>query len=174
MLKSLLVLGWLLLRTAPSPGPKIADSELRFQIKNAGLTVDGTLTGLAADIDFDPAHPEQAHILASAPVSSIRTGISLRDKHLQKSDYFDAEQYPRILLQSKTIRQTSTGQYEGLFALTIKGTTRDVTLPFTYSATHEFRGQFKLNRLDFGIGKSSLILSKEVTVNIRVKLASGS
>ena len=165
------MLGWLLLGATPAPGPKIAESELRFQINNAGLTVDGTLTGLMADIDFDPAHPEQAHILASAPVSSIQTGISLRDKHLQKPDYFDAEKYPAITLQSKTIRQTAVGQYEGLFALTMKGVTHDVTLPFTVSAAREFRGQFKLNRLDFGIGKSSLILSKEVTISIRVKLA---
>ena len=165
------MLGWLLLGATPAPGPKIAESELRFQIKNAGLTVNGTLTGLAATIDFDPAHPEQAHILASAPVRSIQTGIALRDKHLQKPEYFDAEKYPVISLQSKAIRQTAAGQYEGLFALTMKGVTRDITLPFTVAAAHEFRGQFQLNRLDFGIGKSSFILSKEVTVNIRVKLA---
>ncbi|RYY17897.1 MAG: hypothetical protein EOO36_09080 [Cytophagaceae bacterium] len=44
---------------------------------------------------------------------------------------------------------------------------------FTVSAAHEFRGQYQLNRPDFGIGKSSFVLSKEVTVNIRVKLAEG-
>ncbi|RZK90363.1 MAG: hypothetical protein EOO62_35180, partial [Hymenobacter sp.] len=55
-------------------------SGVLFQIKNAGLTVDGTLAGLTAAIDFDPAHPAQAHSEASAPVSSIQTGIALRDK----------------------------------------------------------------------------------------------
>lgn len=166
-------LGWLALGAVP-PASKIAESEIRFEIKNAGLTVEGTLSGLAADIQLDPAHPEQAHIQASVPVSSIQTGISLRDKHLQKPDYFDAEKYPTIGLQSKAIRPAGAGKYEGTFDLTMKGMTREVILPFTLSAAHELRGQLQVNRLDFGIGKKSLVLSDNVVITIRVKLAEGS
>ncbi len=166
-------LGWLTLGASPTVS-KIAESEINFQIKNAGLTVDGTLSGLTADIQLDPAHPEQAHIQASVPVNTIQTGISLRDKHLQKPDYFDAEKYPAIMLQSKAIHSMGAGKYEGTFDLTMKGTTREVKLPFTLSAAHEFRGQLEVNRLDFGIGKKSLVLADNVVISIRVKLAAGS
>lgn len=166
-------LGWFTLGAVP-PASKVAESAIRFQIKNAGLTVDGTLSGLEADIQLDPAHPEQARIRASLPVSSIQTGIALRDKHLQKPDYFDAEKYPLIQLQSKTIRAVGTGQYEGTFDLTMKGTTRELKMPFILSAARELRGQLEVNRLDFGIGKKSLVLSDNVTISIRVKLAEGS
>lgn len=167
------LLSWLALDATP-PSTKIADSEIRFQISNAGLKVDGTLSGLEADIQFDPAHLEQTHIRASVAVSSIQTGISLRDKHLQKPDYFDAEKYPTIVLQSKIIRPAGAGKYEGSFDLTMKGTTREVKLPFTVSAAHEFSGQLQVNRLDFGIGKKSLVLSDNVVITMRVKLAEGS
>ena len=166
-------LGWLALGATP-PAAKIAESEIRFRIKNAGLAVDGTLTGLEADIQLDPTHPEQARIKATVPVSTIQTGISLRDKHLQKPDYFDAEKYPTIILQSKSIRPAGAGKYEGVFDLTMKGTTREVKLPFTVSAAHELRGRLEVNRLDFGIGKKSLVLSDNVVIDIRVKLAAGS
>lgn len=166
-------LGWLALGARP-PAPKIAESEIHFQIKNAVLTVEGMLSGLEATIQLDPAHPEQAHMQASVPVSSIQTGISLRDKHLQKADYFDAAKYPTIELRSKAIRPVGADKYEGTFDLTMKGSTREVQLPFTVSAAHELRGQLAVNRLDFGIGKKSLILSDNVVISIRVKLAAGS
>ncbi len=172
-MKLLLALGWLLLSTLAT-GPKVIDSDIRFQISNAGLTVDGTLSGLEADLDFDPAHPEAAHLRASVPVSSIKTGIGLRDKHLQKPDYFDAERFPLLTLQSKAIRKIGPGKYEGTFDLTMKGSTHEVQLPFTVSAAHEFSGQLKVNRLDYGIGKKSLILSNDVIISLRVKLAAGS
>lgn len=155
-------------------GPAIEESEIRFQITNAGLTVNGTFSGLEADIQFDPQHPEQSSIQASIPVNTIRTGISLRDKHLQKPDYFDAEKNPKILLASKTIRKTGASSYEGIFALTMKGIQHDVKLPFTVSPKNEFAGNLKVNRLDFSLGKSSLILADDVTIIIRAKLAEGS
>lgn len=155
-------------------GPKVDESEIRFQIVNAGLTVNGTLSGMAADIQFDTQHPEKASIQASVPVSTIKTGITLRDKHLQKPDYFDAEKYPAIILQSKTIQKTGQNSYEGLFDLTMKGIHREVKLPFTVSPANEFAGNLRVNRLDFNLGKPSLILADDVTITIRAKLTKGS
>ena len=149
----------------------IAESDIRFQIKNAGLTVTGTLSGLNATIRFDPAAPERASIRASVPVNTIKTGIGLRDKHLLKPEYFDAEKFPNILLESVAIRKTGANQFEGTFKLTIKGTQRQVKLPFTVSATNEFAGNLRLNRLDYNVGKSSLLLANDVDISIRAKPA---
>ena len=175
-MKLLLIFGWLcwLLVVAPAGERQVKESEIGFKIKNAGLTVDGTFSGLAATVRFDPAHLNQANIRASVPVGSIQTGIALRDKHLQKPDYFDAEKFPNITLQSTSFHKTGQNQYEGVFMLTMKGVSREVKLPFSVSAAREFQGQLRVNRLDFGIGKHSILLSDDVTINILIKLASGS
>lgn len=170
-MKQGIVLGllfWLCAGIAPAQ-TDIAASDIRFQIKNAGLTVTGTLSGLEAAIRFDPAAPEKAFIRASLPVKTINTGIGLRDKHLLKPDYFDAEKFPTILLESLVVRKTAANQYEGTFKLTIKGTQREVKLPFTVSAANEFAGTLRLNRLDYRVGKPSLLLSDDVVISIRVK-----
>lgn len=163
---------WLSVGTIP-PNTKIDESEVRFQITNAGLTVNGSFTGLEAAIQFNPEHPEQAQIRASVPVNTIKTGLALRDRHLQKPDYFDAEKNPLLTLQSKSIRKISLNTYEGIFELTMKGIRRDVKLPFSVSPKNEFVGSLNVNRLDFDIGKPSLVLADDVTVTIRVKLAGG-
>ena len=171
MMRSVLLgfLLWLCASMAPAQ-TDIAESAIRFQIKNAGLTVTGTLSGLNATIRFDPAAPERAFIRASVPVNTIKTGIGLRDKHLLKPEYFDAEKFPNMLLESVAIRKAGTDQFEGTFKLTIKGTERQVKLPFTVSAKNELMSKFRLNRLDYNVGKSSLLLADDVDISIRVKL----
>ena len=172
-MKLLLGLSWLfwICLIGPAAGQQVQEAEIRFAITNAGLTVEGTLSGLEANVQFDAARPEQARIRASVPVSSIKTGIGLRDRHLLKPEYFDSATYPTITLQSTAFRKTGPNQFEGLFTLTIKGVRRDVKLPFTVSGNHEFTGRLNLNRLDYNVGSKSLFLSNEVVVTIRLKLA---
>jgi len=160
----LLLLSLQILGQVPPP-----EAAITFQIRNAGITVNGTLEGFESTVRFDPQHPEEAQIEASVAVSTIKTGIALRDKHLQKPDYFHAEQHPRISLRSQRIRATGPGRYEGTFLLRIKGVEKPVTFPFTVSKANEFAGNFQLNRLDFGLGNKSLVLSDVVAVGIRVK-----
>jgi polyisoprenoid-binding protein YceI len=57
-----------------------------------------------------------------------------------------------------------------VFTLRIKGIGREVLLPFNVAGAHAFVGSLKVNRLDFDLGKESLVLANEVEVAIRVKL----
>jgi len=46
-------------------------------------------------------------------------------------------------------------------------------MPFTYTAKGDlgdFNGSFKINRLDYGVGDSSLTLSNEVTISIDAEI----
>jgi len=55
--------------------------------------------------------------------------------------------------------------------LTIKSTTREVTIPFTASPEgtgYRLKGEFKLNRRDYKIGGSSFTLSDNLTVVLDV------
>ena len=71
-------------------------ASVKFYIKNTGLTVDGSLSGLAATVDFNPADLEASNIAASVKVSTIKTGIGARDEHLLKEEYFNAAKFPKI------------------------------------------------------------------------------
>ena len=143
-----------------------------FQIKNAGITVNGSFSDLQADIRFDPTRLTESSFNASVSAATIRTGIALRDGHLQKRGYFDTEHYPRIQMVSKGIQKLTGNRYLGLFNLTIRETTREVELPFTYAPrgnTGRFTGQFVINRQTFGIGTTSLVLADDVTVLVDVE-----
>ena len=147
----------------------IAHSAITFKIKNLGITVDGTVGGLQATIHFNPADMVSASIEASADAKTISTDNSMRDDHLRSDEFFDAAKYPKILLKSVSIKHKSGNKYTGQFNLTIKNKSKTVEIPFTYTAKgtlSDFTGSFRINRLDYGIGDTSLTLSDEVTISI--------
>jgi polyisoprenoid-binding protein YceI len=151
----------------------VTDSKISFTIKNAGLPVHGTLGKLESTLTFDASQPEAGHLEAMVKVATLETGIALRDRHLQKPDYFDASKYPAIHLVSKSLKQSGNG-YFGQFTLTIKGVAKSVSFPFTYIATktgNRFEGAFTINRRDFNIGGNSWVLSDVVKVEIIVDVA---
>lgn len=151
---------------------KIQSSKVNFSVKNAGLTVKGSVDGFKADIQFDPKAYTQANMKGSVNVNTLQTGIKLRDEHLQKQEYFNQAQFPVITLQSSFFGKTDNG-YKGYFKLTIKGVTKDVIIPFTWSEQGEtavVKGIFTINRLDFGIGEESLMLSNDIQITIELNL----
>lgn len=145
---------------------------VKFYIKNAGITVDGSLSGLAASVKFDESDLANSSIYATVKVATIKTGIDKRDEHLRGNEYFDAAKYPKITLKSTSISKSGNG-YVGNFDVTIKDKTKNIAVPFTFDnkgTTGTFKGTLKLDRLDFGVGESSFVLSDDVKVKISLSV----
>lgn len=167
-LLSYLLLG-LLSRLLNNPETIKPESGVRIQIRNAGILVTGSFSDLQTAIHFDPAHPESSSIVATLNPATIHTGIALRDAHLQKRSYFDTGHYPRIKMVAKRIQKDSKNCYVGQFDLTIRTVTKPVDVFFCYYPKGHLTGQFRVNRQDFGLGSTSLVLANEVMVLIDVE-----
>lgn len=148
----------------------ISSSTVAFTIKNAGLSVDGTLGNLKTTVfDFDIADLANSKIEATVDVSTINTGIDKRDEHLRNEDYFDVAKYPKITMKSTRFAMSKAGNAIGYFNLTIKNKTKAITIPiFTTEKDGKttFTTKFTIDRLDYGVGTSSFILSDDVKVSI--------
>ena len=173
----ILLLTWVLVMQASVGGlagpPVVIQCSVPFSIRNAGLEVQGTLAGVEADIAFHPSDLARSHITATADPATLQTGIGLRDKHLQGPDYFDAKTHPCIRLRSKAFRKTGKDAFNGWFEVTIKGVTKETSIPFTVrrvGVSTEYRGNFELDRLDFNLGEESPILDRKVRIFITLNL----
>jgi polyisoprenoid-binding protein YceI len=147
----------------------VTKSAITFKTKNMGIGVDGAIGGLQADVKFNAADLTSSTIEASVDANTLNTDNSSRDEHIKSEDFFDVAHYPKITIKSVSFKHKSGSNYTGLFNLTIKGKTKQLEIPFTYiqkGSVLSFKGSFKLNRLDFGVGDSSLVLSDDVTVNV--------
>jgi len=148
------------------------EEPIRFQLKNAGITVHGTISDWEYEIYWDAKKLANCKVTGTANPATINTGIKLRDKHLLGRQYFHTDQFPLISLQSKKIRAKGKNSYVGVFDLQIRGVKKEIEVPFTVVVVGQlqvFKAEFSLNRLDFGVGESSLVLSDEVKVMIELK-----
>jgi polyisoprenoid-binding protein YceI len=156
-------------------GPDANRSVIQFAIRNFGVQVEGVFKEIGGTVKFNPADPGQSMFDIRIPVSSIHTGIALRDRHLKKSEYFDAEQYPDITFISTRVNQVGTEwRVEG--KLTIKGVTREITFPFevvTENNHQRFKALLKVNRRDYHVGGNSISMGDEVMVTVSVSVLAG-
>ena len=139
-----------------------------------GVTVTGRFTGQKTTLVFDSADLAKSELVGSVEVATIKTGIDKRDRDLQATNYFNADKYKLIELRSTKLYKKDA-QYAGMFNVTIKGITKQIEIPFEYNKTGndaEFKGSFPLNRRDFGVGGSSMMMSDNLTVNISIKAKS--
>lgn len=151
--------------------PMDQGSAVQFKIKNLGFSVNGSFSGLAGNIQFDPVHPEECLFDVTVDAASVNTDNSARDEHLRKDNYFDVKTYPRIRFQSTKISAANkAGAFIVSGKLTIKNTTKEISFPFLATARqtgYVFKGSFRINRKDFQVGGSSTISDElELTLNI--------
>ncbi len=153
---------------------KISQSNITFKIKNAGITVNGNLSSPKGIISFDEQNYKTGKVEVSIEVNTLKTGVSKRDEHLKKPEYFDVAAFPTIKLNSRFFGQEREGHYVLHANLLMKGITKAISIPFTYTEQGNnatFNTTFKINRLDFGIGSKSIILSDDVTIQIELTTA---
>ncbi|HEY0245646.1 MAG TPA: YceI family protein [Mucilaginibacter sp.] len=150
----------------------VTKSAITFQIKNLGINTGGRLAGLQANILFDPAQLNASVIEATADANTINTDNDTRDTHLKSEEFFDVARFPKISMKSVSFKHKSSDNYTGQFNIIMKDRTKQIEVPFTYTETGNtatFKGSFKLNRTDFGVGSKSMVLSSDVTVNIELE-----
>ncbi len=152
----------------------IQSGSIDFEINNAGIPVDGSFGDLKGDLIFSSDRLEAVDLKASVGVSTLETGIGARDEHLRKEEYFHLAKYPRISMEAVKVESKGGNKYSGTFRLTIKGTSRLVTVPFTFQQNGNkgtFQGKFAIDRRDYGVGGNSFIMGDEVRISIKVNVA---
>ncbi len=146
------------------------NSKVNFVIKNLGLAVNGSFSGLKGNITFDPKNLKSFEITASVNSNSVNTDNKARDKHLRKADYFDVEKYPEITFKSTKIEVAKRiNRYDVEGTITIKGISKPIKLEMllTENGTKlELKCNFEINRRNFKIGDSSMILSDTAKMSL--------
>jgi polyisoprenoid-binding protein YceI len=160
--------------TAQKLTPVDSASKVHFVIKNFGINTGGDLSGLKGSISFFQDSLSACKFNVSVMVSTIDTDNSMRDKSLISDEYFNGEKFPLITMESTKIEKTNKtakGFYYFTGNLTIKGISKTISFPFQAKEEKNgilFTGSFDINRLDFGVGEQSIVLSNQVSVTLSV------
>ena len=152
-------------------------SKIHFVIKNFGINTGGDLTGMQGKINFDAKKTAAASFDVTVKVSTVDTDNEKRDEHLKSDDYFDAEKYPVIHIVSTAITPGADMMHFNFKGkLTIKNVTKTISFPFTAQQKNGgaiFAGDFEIDRIDYGVGKESSVMSDKVKISLSVFAKAG-
>ena len=147
-------------------------SSIVFAIKSFGINTSGSFKGLKGTIAFEPENIFSSSFNVNVDAKTISTSITARDNHLKNEEYFDVMKFPLIsFVSSKLISKGDKKNYIVEGKLMIKGIVKEISFPFVVEEQPNgflFTGSFSLNRKDFTVGKSSLMLSDKLNVSLKV------
>jgi polyisoprenoid-binding protein YceI len=155
-------------------------AEVGFSVRHLMIsTVRGRFGGVAGTVQLDEQQPGNAKVNVEIDVTSIDTRQEQRDGHLKSPDFFDVATYPTMAFASTKVSGDINGEFTVTGDLTIKSTTRPVTLQVTAEGRGRdpwgnermgFHATGKLIRSEFGLEWNQALETGGVVVSDEVKL----
>ncbi|WP_010649664.1 YceI family protein [Oceanobacillus massiliensis] len=162
-------------------------SEVGFSVKHMMISkAKGTFDKFDAVVEANPEDLTDAKIEVTIDTASINTRNEDRDNHLRSGDFFDSETYPTMVFVASDIKKKSADEYEVNGDLTIKDTTKPITLDVTFEGQSKdpmggntvagFSGKTAINRKEFGltwnaaVETGGVLVGEEVNINFELEL----
>jgi polyisoprenoid-binding protein YceI len=156
-------------------------AEVGFSVRHLMIsTVRGRFGGITGNVTLDESNPKASKVDVTIDVSTIDTRQEQRDAHLRSADFFDVENHPTMHFVSKRIQGDVTDEFTVVGDLTIRGTTREVTLEVKAEGRGMdpwgneragFSAKGKINRSDFGLTWNQVLEAGGVAVGDEIKLS---
>jgi polyisoprenoid-binding protein YceI len=159
-------------------------TRLGFTARHAMVTkVRGQFNEFEGTAHIDSQDLSRSWAKVTIQTGSVFTAQAQRDEHLRTSDFFEVEKYPTMTFESTKVERGEDGEFLVTGDLTIKETTRSITIPFEYTGTAVdpfgntrvgFEGSVVVNRKDWGLDWNAaletggLLVSEKVTLEFDV------
>jgi polyisoprenoid-binding protein YceI len=152
-----------------------AHSSADFKVKHMMIShVKGSFAGITGTLTEHAVDASLSSVDASIDLTTINTGDAQRDGHLKSPDFFDAEKFPTMTFQSKTVTKKGEGEYAVAGDLTIHGVTKPATFAVEGPSAPGkdpwgntrigLSATTKINRKDFGLGWNAALETGGVLV----------
>jgi polyisoprenoid-binding protein YceI len=163
--------------------PDKAHSSVDFTILHLGLSnVRGHFGNIGGSITIDDADISKSKVNVTIDVTTVDTGVSMRDNDLKSENFFDVAKFPTATFESTSVAKSGKGlTVNG--NLTLHGVTKPVVLEVE-GPTGPISGMDKkphsgfsastiVSRTAFGLGTKypSSMLGDDVKLNIDLDVA---
>jgi polyisoprenoid-binding protein YceI len=158
-------------------------STAEFAAKHLMITtVRGRIVDVRGTITIDEVNPDRSTVEVELDPATIDTRNEQRDGHLRSPDFLDTASFPTLTFRSRRVEGAADEpghRFKLVGDLTIRGTTREVTLDATYEGRGRdpwggervsFSADTVIDRRDFGLTWNAALETGGVLVSNDVKL----
>ncbi len=160
----------------------LVHSSVGFTAKHLVISnTKGQFKEFTGVIILDEKDISKSSVNVTIKTASISTDNERRDNHLKSADFLEVEKHPEITFKSKSVMKTDDG-YKMVGDLTIRGVTKEVTIPFALVGPVEAMGtrigleaSLTINRHDYGVSWSKtldnggLVVSNEIKITLEIE-----
>jgi polyisoprenoid-binding protein YceI len=163
-------------------------SVVEFSAKHMMITtVRGQFGTIEGKLVVDEENPQESTVEVEIDATGIDTRSEQRDAHLRSADFLDVESFPKLVFRSRRIEGTwkeAGDRFKVVGDLTIRDTTREVTLDATYEGTGKdpwggqrvsFSADTKIDRRDYGLvwnvglEAGGVLVSNEIRIHLEAQ-----
>lgn len=161
-----------------------AHASVEFRVRHLMVAwVKGAFPDVAGTVEIDETDLTKSKVNVTIGAASIDTNNAKRDEHLRSADFLASASYPTITFVSKKI-VVEGGQLRQVTGdLTIRGTTREVTLSVDEltpaikdpwgNTRRGATASAEINRKDFGLTWNKTLETGGLVVGDEVRIALG-
>ena len=150
-------------------------SQINFIADSRLLSAHGFFGKWDADVKLDATNWPASTVAITIDAASLNTRVDTRDNHLRSPDFFDVAKFPTITFKSVSVAKVAEGKLDITGDLTIRGVTKRIVVPatavFYEKGAGRFRGQFVINRKDYGVAYDSSVNPIENEVQVQWDMA---
>ena len=163
--------------------PDKAHSSVDFTILHMGLSnVHGHFGNIGGSITVDDADSSKSKVNVTIDVTTVDTGVSMRDNDLKSENFFDVAKFPTATFESTSVAKSGSG-FTVNGNLTLHGVTKPVVLqvegptgpiPGMDKKPHSgFSATTIISRTAFGLGTKypTSMLGDDVKLSIDLDVA---
>jgi len=156
----------------------VALSQVSFLAKQSEVALEGRFAQFAADIDFDPAHPQAGHVKVSIDLSSVDAGGADANNLLKSKEFFDVAGAPNATFVSTAVSARGASGFQAAGTFTLKGHSVNLVIPFVARSDATglwVEGGAPISRLAFKVGEGqwgdTSLLDDDVQIRFKVHIA---
>ncbi len=155
-------------------------SAISFSVRHMVFAkVRGRFDTWSGTVQLDPKDLTRGSVEVEIDAASIDTGVADRDNHLRSADFLDVERFPKIRFKSTKVEKVQGEKYRLHGELTIRDTTRAVTLDVEYTGQGKdpwgntragFTASTSVNRTEYGLTWNQVLEAGGVLVGERIEI----
>lgn len=166
-------------------------NNVQFKLDAPLESITGTATGITGSVAFDAAAPGATSGRIVLDTASLSVGNPLMAEHLRSADWLDVAKHPAIVFEATKLANVRTQGTQILAdasgRLTVKGVTKEVTVPVTLTYLADklgarlgddkikgdllvLRANFTINRSDYGIQAGQMTDKVAETIHLSLSI----
>jgi polyisoprenoid-binding protein YceI len=149
-----------------------ARSRLEFTTTYESEAIQGVFKRFDTRLVFDPQQLSGSELEVTVDVTSADMDSQDVNEAIQDKDWFSVSRHPKASFTSTTFESAGPDRYLATGTLTVKGISREVTVPFRWSSSGDrgrMEGTVTLDRRDFGVGEGEWATGDVIGVSVEVR-----